>query len=148
MLPTLAEWHAIAVHFPIALLVVSVALSFIERSKRSLRQTAQITLWLGTLASFPATLTGQLAHIPYHQTFLLDLIFLHAGYGYAAATLFAGLSVWRWIVWRRGNNAVGWPYLVVASLGCVLLILVGASGGKLVYDYGVNVKGVNPLLSD
>ena len=37
-------------------------------------------------------------------------------------------------------------YLGVVLIGMVGLVLSGMTGGDLVFDYGINVRGVNPLL--
>ena len=68
-------------------------------------------------------------------------------WSFAVTALFIVLTGWRWFSRRRGADAGTTPlYLVVILVGMVGLVLSGMTGGDLVYDYGINVRGVNPLL--
>ena len=35
---------------------------------------------------------------------------------------------------------------LVHAIGLALVVIVGGTGGQLTYEYGINVRGVNPLL--
>jgi hypothetical protein len=37
-------------------------------------------------------------------------------------------------------------YVGLIVLGLVWVVLLGGTGGNLVYELGVNVRGINPLL--
>ena len=55
--------------------------------------------------------------------------------------------VWRYVSRRRGQDIGNTQlYLLFAVVGLVWIFIVGGTGGSLTYDYGVNVRGVNPLL--
>ncbi len=58
-----------------------------------------------------------------------------------------GLVLWRGWSRRKGNDiGRGTLYLGLAGLGLLWLFVLGGTGGNLVYEYAVNVRGVNPLL--
>jgi uncharacterized membrane protein len=47
---------------------------------------------------------------------------------------------------RRGKDISAHPlYIGIAVAGLLWLFLLGGTGGNLVYQLGVNVRGVNPL---
>ncbi len=146
---TLEDLHAITAHFPIALLVVSAGVSVALRIKSSvhLQHTSWLLLWIGTLGAIIASVTGLISHFPYEETELHGVIEVHQLWSFAVTAFFIVLTSWRWISRRRGVDAGTTPlYLVVILVGMVGLVLSGMTGGDLVYDYGINVRGVNPLL--
>jgi uncharacterized membrane protein len=139
----LAYLHPAVVHFPIALLVVSVALDFAARRWPALRFSGWVLLALGALATIPATITGIIAHLPYEETEFLPLIERHQYTAFAATGLFLGLAAWRWRAIRRGDDIAGSAlYSGLALVGLVLILATGLLGGGLVYDYGIGVRGV------
>ena len=146
---TLEDLHAITAHFPIALLVVSAGVSVALRIKSSvhLQHTSWLLLWIGTLGAIIASVTGLISHFPYEETELHAVIEVHQMWSFAVTAFFIVLTGWRWFSRRRGTDAGTTPlYLVVILVGMVGLVLSGMTGGDLVYDYGINVRGVNPLL--
>ena len=58
-----------------------------------------------------------------------------------------GVLGWRFIARRKGQDIGTHPvYVGLIVLGLVWVVLLGGTGGNLVYELGVNVRGVNPLL--
>ena len=146
---TLEDLHAITAHFPIALLVVSAGVSVAIRIKSSvhLQHTSWLLLWIGTLGAMIASVTGLISHFPYEETDLHGVIEVHQMWSFAVTAFFIALTSWRWISRRKGVDAGTTPlYLGVVLIGMVGLVLSGMTGGDLVFDYGINVRGVNPLL--
>ncbi len=146
---TLQDLHVIAAHFPIALLVVSAGVSVAMHIKSSanLQHTSWLLLWTGTLGALIASVTGLISHFPYEETELHGVIEVHQMWSFAVTAFFIALTIWRWISRRKGADAGTTPlYLAIILIGILGLILSGMTGGDLVYDYGVNVRGVNPLL--
>ena len=39
-------------------------------------------------------------------------------------------------------------YLDPAAAGLIWIMLLGGTGGQLTYQYGINVRGVNPLFHE
>jgi uncharacterized membrane protein len=135
--------HPILSHFPIALLVVSVALDLAGRRFPSTRPNAWLLLVLGTLGAVAATGSGIVAHFPYEESAAHDAISTHQFQGIGTTILFIALTAWRWWSRRRGADAgASWAYTVFSVAGVALLTVTGMSGGELVYEWGVAVKGV------
>lgn len=147
MTDLLQDAHPIMVHFPIALLILGIVLSYATRWYPNLVDTTWILLLVGGLSTLPATITGLISHFPYEVTVLHDVIETHQLLGFGTTLLFLALIVWRWQSRRKGKDiGTAVPYLAALTLGLVLIFLLGESGGDLVYEYGVNVRGINPLL--
>ncbi|MBV7332831.1 DUF2231 domain-containing protein [Chloroflexi bacterium TSY] len=141
------DLHPIIVHFPIALLVLSFGLTVVARHWPSLHEQTGLLLWIGGLATIPATATGLISHEPYEATVLHDVIETHQLLGMLGTVVMIGLVIWRYLSRRKGQDAgTSLLYLAFAVVGLVWLFLLGGTGGNLVYEYGVNVRGVNPLL--
>ena len=133
--------HPLVVHFPIALLIASVGLSWAALRWPSLRPLSWPLLLLGTITALPAVVTGLIEHRPYEETPLHEVIELHQLSSFAVTLLFVALTIWRWRVRRRGADLDNrMLYLVAGLLGVALMIYVGWSGGNLVYDHGINVQ--------
>lgn len=141
------DLHPMIVHFPIALLILSFSVSFLARRSERLNDASWWLLVVGGLSTLPATVTGLLAHIPYEETSLAGVIEQHQLLGLIGSALTLGLLVWRYLSRRKGNDIGTKPfYLAAAGVGVVWLFVLGGTGGNLVYEYGVNVNGINPLL--
>lgn len=140
-----AHLHALLVHFPITLLVVSVGLDVTARQSLELRRAAWLSLLLGTIATVPATVSGLIAHLPYEASPKLPLIEQHQYLAFATTGLFGVLTVWRWRARRRGHDiAASIPYAVATLLGMTILLLTLYNGHALVHIHGIGVSGVAP----
>ena len=141
------DLHPILVHLPIGLLLVSFVLSFAARRWPHLQETSWLLLVLGGLATLPATISGLVAHIPYEETALVEVIEVHQLLGLVGTAVTLAVLGWRWRSRRAGRDVGQSPlYLGVVAVGLVWLVVVGGTGGELTYEYGINVRGVNPLL--
>ncbi|MCE2526005.1 MAG: DUF2231 domain-containing protein [Actinomycetia bacterium] len=146
---TIENLHSILVHFPIALLVLLAALTayVVFRPESGMLQTTWLLLLVGTVGAVAATVSGVVSHFPYEETELHEVIETHQVWSVAVTALFVGATIWRYISRRRGSDCGGSsPFLMVIAGGTVLLVMSGLTGGDLVFDYGINVRGVNPLL--
>ena len=102
---------------------------------------------IGALATLPATITGLVAHFPYEETNLHEAIEVHQLPSMLGTLIILIILGWRYRSRRQGQDiGKGQWYLIFAVLGLVWIFIVGGTGGSLTYDYGVNVRGVNPLL--
>lgn len=135
--------HPAITHFPIVLLIASVLLDLYGRWQPAVRQTAWITLLLGTLAAIPAVITGIIAHFPYEESAVIESIEQHQWLGFLTTGVFIALTAWRWRSRRtNGEQTASWLYLAVGVIGLVVLTLAGLTGGNLVYNLGVGVKDI------
>ena len=77
------------------------------------------------------------------------MIGTHQNFG-ILGTLFVfilvGIRYWN----RRLNRDFGLrkSYLIPAAAGLIWTMLLGGTGGQLTYQYGINVRGVNPLFHE
>lgn len=139
---SLNHLHPIFSHFPIVLLIASVALDLLALRRPTWRESAWLALLIGTLGALASTVTGLIAHLPYEETPVIAVIEPHQFLAFGTTALFLLLSAWRWLARRRGEQRIGWPYAAVAIVGLGLLTLTGMTGGNLVYNYGVGVEQI------
>ena len=110
-------------------------------------QTSWLLLVVGTVGAIAASVSGLVSHFPYEETDLHGVIEAHQWWSFAVTAFFIAATIWRFISRRRGSDCGGSvPFLVVVLMGAGLLVMSGMTGGDLVFDYGINVRGVNPLL--
>lgn len=141
------DLHPIVTHFPIALLIVSFVLAFVIRQKPEFENMEWWSFAIGALMALPATITGVVAHFPYEETNLHEAIELHQLPSMAGTLIMLIVLALRYRSRRQGQDfgKAQW-YLIFAVLGLFWVFIVGGTGGALTYDYGINVRGVNPLL--
>ena len=143
----LQDAHPILVHFPIALLVVCGVMSYAGLRYPHLLETTWLLLLIGGLSTIPVTISGLIAHIPYEETALYEVVERHQMFGFVTTVVFLALIGWRWQARRAGaDNGFSWPFLIGLTIGVLFVFMAGSTGGDLVYDYAVNVRAVNPLL--
>ena len=134
--------HPMLVHFPIALLALSVAADLVAffTSIESLRSTGWWSLVGAALGGAMTVLAGVYdmrradmkdeVHARVHR---------HMRVGFALLTVIAGLTFWRWTFFSQPGLAVTALYLDVAILAMALAGFQGWLGGELVYTHGVFV---------
>ena len=143
------DLHPILIHFPIAFLGLSFILSFLSMRVSRWNEASWLLLWVGGLSCIPASVSGVISHFPYEETELHGVIETHQNFG-ILGTLFVfvlvGIRYWT----RRRNRDFGLrkSYLVPAGAGLIWIMLLGGTGGQLTYQYGINVRGVNPLFHE
>ena len=148
---TIEDLHSIIVHFPIALLVLLTALTVyvVVRPTTGMLQTTWLLLVIGTIGAIAASVSGLISHFPYEETELHAVIETHQFWSFGVTGLFIAITVWRFVSRRRGKDSgASIPFLIVVGIGAGLLVMSGMTGGDLVFDYGINVRGVNPLLTE
>lgn len=136
------DLHAMVVHFPIALLFVSVGLeaaSLHPKLRSHLSVAALITLVLGTIGAAVAVFTGP----EDNARGVTRLMHVHEQWAQSTLILFGVLVLWRlFTVWKRrehtGVAAVGFVLLGLVGLG--MLGYTGYLGGQMVYREAVGVQ--------
>ena len=136
--------HPFATHFPIALLLLNLALTllYVRRADPFLERSAYGALVIGWWGLFAATLTGTL-DVALHWPLRDDVVVwinAHAGLGLALLLVY-GQAVLR----RRRDphilaGAQRQNYLRLLVIGALLLLLSGWVGGHLVYGLGFGVR--------
>jgi uncharacterized membrane protein len=142
------DFHALAVHFPIGMLFLSFVLTLLSRFNLTLNEASWAAQVFGALATIPAIVSGLIAHEPYENTPIINIIEQHQFLALIGSAVVIALTVWRWQSRRRGGD-IGFRsfYQIIAVVGIVWLFLLGGTGGNLVYQHGVNVRGTNPILN-
>ncbi|MFA5984474.1 MAG: DUF2231 domain-containing protein [Methylococcaceae bacterium] len=147
---TMANWHPLFVHFPIAFLSLFWLVDVIgSLSKQShCRRLAGWLLYLGTMLAIPTVVLGLLAasSVPHGEN-VHDIMERHESFGLAVLVLAIILSAWRFKVGGQIHGAANMGFLLLAGLLFGLIILGADLGGLMVYQYGVGVKSV-PVMSD
>ena len=138
------NWHPIVVHFPVALLSVSVLVDVAALAARrgDWHKFAYALLVAGTVGAAAAVITGTEAAPPHRQSAdVVETVDRHEDLGSVVFIVFLAVSLGRLPVHLQ--RQVGWPlamWLGVAGMGCVLLWMTSLVGGELVYEYGVGVQ--------
>lgn len=109
--------HAFVVHFPLALLVVSIAMDLLARRRPAFQQTAWYLLVIGALGAVAATVTGLIAHLPYEESQYIAAIERHQYSAFATTAVFVTLAVWRWRSARRATLPTSALYVGASLLG-------------------------------
>ncbi len=143
--------HPAVVHFPIALLLVSVALTLLYLRRggtpASLETTAYHCLIIGWFGAVLAVLTGSIdawrqvysADLP-RDAGLLNRLNLHAILGLAVVAVYGAALLRR----RRNPHLLADPqqrrgYVRLLLIGAGLLLVGSWLGGQLVYRFGLGV---------
>jgi uncharacterized membrane protein len=137
------DLHPFAVHFPVALLAVSLAfeLTGIYTKREDFSRTAWWVQIVGTAGALAAVGTGLLAQS--RQTFggeARAMLESHQQSAFAIAALFVFLLLWRISAKGRVPSSHTIPYMLLFVAG-VLLLLAGAwYGGELVFRFGAGAR--------
>jgi uncharacterized membrane protein len=144
-------WHALSVHFPIALLpvaTISACVSIVvgERSRRAWRIAAALLLFAGCLTAWIAIYTGDIADgvvarkicdptiLKYHQIAGQNMTWLFT----AAAGFFAVSFIDRFKIQMR--KAAFYAAFLLMLTGTGFLVYTGHLGASLVYEQGAGVR--------
>jgi uncharacterized membrane protein len=142
----LRDLHPLIVHFPIAMWTLLFATVVLQRWWPSAQAVGWVAQWVGVGASIIAVITGLRDHEAYEGTSAAASIQVHEFLALGTAALFAILTIWRFIGRRRGTDPFSrWYFVVPVTIGFLLLVLVGATGGQLVFGLGVHVAPVTIL---
>jgi uncharacterized membrane protein len=139
------SWHPLIVHFPLVLLPLGVAVDLLALGwkKDHWHGLGYGILWLGTLLSAGAVLSGNAAAGAYRKNQQVQgLVSAHEDWATWTLLLFLALALSRLPLQLQGRLQGGSfkIWLVVATAGCILLWVTGYTGGEMVYRHGVGVK--------
>ena len=134
--------HPLLIHFPIALLLSSVAFYWagLRWKERGLDKAASYTLWLGLVGTAVSIISGLVAaqSIPLDSPAMQTLT-IHKFLGIATFVIF-GIQA----ICARRSKGIYSPakrmlHTVIQLSGVSLIIAVGYFGGELVYTFGIGV---------
>lgn len=144
------EWHPIAVHFPLALVVTAAfalsaaRLTPLRRHGAALAIVGTWDLCIGAIAALFALATGLAAVI--HQE--LGLAARHAVALHVKWAIFASVGLLLLAAWRGAGTAQdsrpSRAFLVVLWAVTAALIVTGYRGGQNVYRYAIGVAQDTP----
>lgn len=134
--------HGMVVHFPIALLFVSVGLeaaALYKPWREKLQPAALVLLVLGTISAAAAVVTGPEEN--YRGVSALGRI--HEQWAQITLFWFGLLTLWRLYLFFRHRMLAARSlavYLVLGALGVGMLGYTGYLGGTMVYEQAVGVR--------
>ena len=134
--------HAMVVHFPIALLFISIGLEVATLYKpwrEKLQPGALVMLVLGTAAAAAAVATGPDEN--YRGVSALGRI--HENWAQITLVWFGLLTLWRLYMLYRQQPLDGRrlaAYLILGAVGLGMLGYTGYLGGTMVYEQAVGVR--------
>jgi len=138
-------WHPLAVHLPIAFVLLW---PVIDALGLSLKRFDLCGLALGLLVitvvfSLFATATGQFAYdAAVARGADLDILDTHANYANLVPWLLLLLASARGFGPQKFGVAGHWGAIIVGFAMAAFIVVVGASGGELVYEHGIGVRAV------
>ncbi len=133
--------HPAIVHFPIALVTLSVFADFFGYliSSKTLSSAGWWALFGAAIGATLAVVAGmfdmnraKIEHAVHER------VHRHMKVGFTVLAAVAGLTVWRWLIFNQ-LQGLGWAYLIVAVLVLGLILFQAWLGGELVYSDGVSV---------
>lgn len=150
MLQITPNWHPAVVHFPIALILVSLIFHLMAKvlpqSKRSMHWAivGHWTLWLAAIGALIAVLFGFEAYTSVnHDDAGHIAMTLHRDWALpvaAAIVLFALWDSWK----RRDTDLLTWPMLALLLILTAGIVRTAWLGGEVVFVHGIGVKTVVP----
>ena len=142
--------HPMWVHFPVALLPSALLLYVLAHllKRPSLGASARICLYLGTLGSVAAAISGWLGEssIPHNET-IHHMMQTHKMTGIGVAVVFLLLSA---MSYRKFDveGKLRWVFYSVLLFGNVFVALNADLGARMVYVEGAGVKAAVPAVSE
>jgi uncharacterized membrane protein len=129
--------HPLFVHFPIALLLAAVALEVAWWLARRdwLRNSATVSLVLGTLGAIAAVITGLIASEAVKPAdAAYSIVEAHESVAISVLCLAVVLTIRRLLNW---DCRLSWLFLLAMLAMAGLVAWTGYLGGRLVFEFGV-----------
>ncbi|TLY22805.1 MAG: DUF2231 domain-containing protein [Nitrospirae bacterium] len=141
--------HPMVVHFPIALLIVSVIFDLLalQWPSKSFREASLYALIVGLLGAILAIVTGSMAEDHAVKAGApKTVVETHEQLAYAASVLFAAILVMKLLIRSGRLRELPALSLTVGLVGLVVLSAAGYFGGSLVYEFGGGFMGSKAVL--
>ena len=145
------QWHPMAVHFPLALVLTATILLSAARLVRRERHAATLAtvgtwnLCLGAAAALGALGTGLAAVANLNVgPAAHGAVSLHLRWAFFSTLVLLLLAVWRGAGCAQESRP-SWAFLIVLLAGSAALVVTGYRGGQNVYRYGIGVASFQPF---
>ncbi len=137
-------FHAMLVHFPIALLVFSYVFIIIWRAtgKEYIGQVSYWSLLVGAGAALAAAMSGFVAEdlAPHNEQAHEIMERFHQPLGLAVMSLSVALAVWGLLSRWKFSKVTAAAFIAVFTALIGLLAATGYYGGQMVYEHGMAVS--------
>ncbi len=134
--------HPAIVHFPIALITLSVVADlFGYLTDSATLRAAGFWALIGAASGGALAVVAGLFDMSREQIEdeAHERVHFHMKVGLTLFAAVAGLTIWRWLLYINAQNKPGWGYLIAALLVFGLALFQGYLGGELVFSDGVGV---------
>ncbi|MEL6594040.1 MAG: DUF2231 domain-containing protein, partial [Bacteroidota bacterium] len=134
--------HPATVHFPIALLVLSLGCYgvYLFREEKFYQRGAFGLHLIGVVGMAVAVLTGNQAQGDLSDEVVLqELVQQHQISGFVLLWLFGMLLIWRYLRLKRMARWEQWLFLGLFAAANGLMFYSAHLGGKMVYEHGAGV---------
>ncbi len=133
--------HPILVHFPIALITISLLFDlFLVWKKKHLLPTDNLWLWIISAFSAAAAVASGPEELARGNTTYIHTHSLLADITMWLTFVIVLFRLWKWYSQTDIRQIILVLYLLVAIATCIFVLATGYFGGKMVYDDGVGVK--------
>jgi len=139
------NWHPIFVHFPIALITISLLFFITSRllqmgkTNQGLLLAGYWCLWAGTLMAVFAGATGLYAYLTVEHTSVSHLVMnTHRDWAFGAFAMMLIMTLWS-IRYYRSNRQPPVVFLLGLLITVVLISITAWYGTELVYRHGTGM---------
>lgn len=133
--------HPILVHFPIAMITISLLYDlFIVWKKKHLPPTNGLWLWIISAVSAALSVATGPDELARGNTIFIET---HSRLGNITmwfTFIVVAYRLWNWYKQKEFQSFPLVLYLLISIVTCICVLVTGYYGGKMVYDQGVGVK--------
>ncbi len=149
MINIIPNYHPILVHFPIALITVSVVTLFLclimrdtFKWKNELLVVSRWTLWIAIFSSIFTLIAGFDAYYSVaHDNPSHEIMTIHKNWGITTAVLLFLVMIWSISLYIKKKKP-SWLFGVGMLIVFTSVMATGWFGGEIVYRYGVGVMSL------
>ena len=150
-LETLSQLHPIAVHIPIAILVVYILIEIfgLFKQRSEIEYMALFLLVIGLIGGIVSVITGnmefqELQKNPSITQYHIYQIGRHSDMATLTMWYFIGILIIKFfiLIKKKSGSLLHYFFVVLLLLGGYILYQTGKLGGILVYEYGIGTEHI------